>query len=237
MVLSRRPDRLITQSVVFEDIAERDYAAGILIFLTEISLAVESLLNYEQVLNRVVHLAIPKFADYCLLDITGEDGTLQRLAIAHRDPDKERLMHRLQTGTPELVRIGSDLRLFRSKPPEAITGTALDSVLAEVLCPVSCISVPLAVRERKLGVVTFVTAESGRYYCQEDLTVAKLMSRHFAAAIDNARQFEAECRARIAAEQALAETRTSALYSAGLSTGVRTDPEIGPHQPRGRARS
>ena len=54
----------------------------------------------------------------------------------------------------------------------------------------SMIVVPLVARERTLGVITLVTAESGRRYGEADLELAEELARRAALAGDNARLYE-----------------------------------------------
>ena len=63
--------------------------------------------DYESTLQRVASLAVPHFADWCLVDIQQPDGSVQRLAITHTDPAKVILAH----------------ELFRRYPPLRLTST------------------------------------------------------------------------------------------------------------------
>ena len=47
-----------------------------------------SSLDYETTLANVAALVVPTLADWCVVDIVGEDGAIQRLAVAHEDPAK-----------------------------------------------------------------------------------------------------------------------------------------------------
>src|SRR5690606_16201894 len=51
------------------------------------------------------------------------------------------------------------------------------------------IGVPLAIRDKVLGVVTFISAESGRRYNQKDLQLAEDLAHRAAIAIENARLY------------------------------------------------
>ncbi|HAL28502.1 MAG TPA: hypothetical protein DCP25_17470, partial [Chloroflexi bacterium] len=50
----------------------------------------------------------------------------------------------------------------------------------------SAMTVPLAARGRVLGALSFISAESGRRYGEEDLAIAKHLARRAALAVDNA---------------------------------------------------
>ncbi|HEY6227313.1 MAG TPA: GAF domain-containing protein, partial [Verrucomicrobiae bacterium] len=44
-------------------------------------------LDFKATLNRVARVAIPEFADWCVLDLLSADGNIERAAIAHADPN------------------------------------------------------------------------------------------------------------------------------------------------------
>jgi signal transduction histidine kinase len=58
--------------------------------------------------------------------------------------------------------------------------------LAQALGVVSLISVPLLARQRTIGMMTLISAESGRRYGQEDLWLAEALAARAALAVDNA---------------------------------------------------
>jgi PAS domain S-box-containing protein len=69
-------------------------------FLVEASTALASSLDYETTLSTISRLAVPYFADWCSVDIAGEDGTLNRLAVAHIDPAKIKWAHEISARYP-----------------------------------------------------------------------------------------------------------------------------------------
>ena len=70
------------------DISERKQKELAERFLFEAGTALSSSLDYETTLATVARLAVPHFADWCAVDMLGEDGLAHRLAVAHSDPDK-----------------------------------------------------------------------------------------------------------------------------------------------------
>jgi PAS domain S-box-containing protein len=197
-------------------------------FLVKASAILSSSLDYRETLASVARLAVPRLADWCVVDVLEDDGSLQRLAAEHEDPEKVALARDLQeryppdpdapygvdnvvrTGQPELV-------------PEILEATldemARDEVHREILRKLglrSYMIVPLVARGRMLGAISLVSAESGRRYGQADLELAEDLARRAAVAVDNARlymeaQAEVAERERTEAELRKAEARYRAL--------------------------
>src|SRR4029450_4924919 len=69
-------------------------------FLAEAGAVLGSSLDYEATLAAVARLAVPAIADWCAVDIVGERGALQRLAVAHIDPAKVEYARMLQERYP-----------------------------------------------------------------------------------------------------------------------------------------
>jgi signal transduction histidine kinase len=159
----------------------------------------------------VARLAVPRVADWCVVDILAPDGSLRRLAAVHADPttrDVARELQRrfppdpnapygvprvLRTGKPELYTEITDALLVQ------ITHDAEHLALLRSLGLRSGMCVPLVARERTLGALTFAVAESGRRYGAVDLALAEDLARRAALALDNAalyRQAQDAIRAR-----------------------------------------
>ena len=86
-------DDLATRAALAVDNARlyaRERATGDqLAFLAEMSSVLASSLDYETTLANVAQLIVPQFADWCAVDVVAEDGSIKRLAVVHRDPEKE----------------------------------------------------------------------------------------------------------------------------------------------------
>src|SRR3989441_4061711 len=80
-------------------------------------------------------------------------------------------------------------------------------------------AVPLSARGRTLGAITFASAESGRRFGRADLALAEELAHGAALAVDKARHYEAEGRARAAAEAA---SRAKDAFLATVSHELRT---------------
>ena len=71
---------------VIEDVTEEHEAALRQRFLAEAGQALASSLDYEETLQRVAQLAVPRLADWCAIELPDERGQLQQVALAHVDP-------------------------------------------------------------------------------------------------------------------------------------------------------
>jgi signal transduction histidine kinase len=217
---------------------QAEAAAGRAAFLAEVSRDLMSSLDYEQTLQRLADAAVPALADLCVVDLLDDEGKeagkLQRVAIALVDPSLRETVVRL--GRFPLQRdaeagLGSVLRTGRSELlsdvsealPELSTADPEQRSLIQSLGQRSIVRVALLVRERLLGVITLAIIDSARRYDSESLALAEELARRAAAAVDSALLFNAERRARAAAEEALkARERFISIASHELRTPVAT---------------
>jgi PAS domain S-box-containing protein len=172
-------------------------------FLAEASKLLSSSLAYERTLARLAELAVPGLADWCAIDMLTEDGRIERLAVAHDDPEKARRAQELQErhppkpdaphGAPQVIRTGEP-EFFPDLPREVVDAAIGDNEelgrFVEDMRPRSVICVPLAARGRMFGALTLLAAETHPPYTQADYELAADLARRAAVAVDNARLFE-----------------------------------------------
>jgi PAS domain S-box-containing protein len=179
--------------------AKRNEAA--LRFLADASKLLAELLDVPSTLQKVAGLAVPHFADWCAADMLEPDGSLRRVAVAHADPAKVELAHELHRRYPPdpaaPVGVWQVLRTGRSEllaeiPDSLVREAGRDEEYRRIVRELgvkSYIGVPLAARGQTLGVLTFVTAESGRRYGPADLRLAEDLAHRAAVAVENARLY------------------------------------------------
>jgi len=161
---------------------------------------------YRVRLESLARLTVPDLADWVEIEILDGDGTLERLAVAHRDPEREPVMREMQRRYPPqsyavhpaLTAIARSETLHAADiPDEALERTAVDSDHAALLRKIGvreALTVPLITRGRTLGAITLgMTSESvavGRRFTMEGIRLVEELARRAAIAVDNARLFE-----------------------------------------------
>jgi serine phosphatase RsbU (regulator of sigma subunit) len=160
-----------------------------------------SYLDYEATLEKIARLTVPELADWCLVDILEEGGSVNQLAAAHADPSIEGLLQGLRIhrrfGEDAPGTVAQVLRTGRSVlVPEVSESLLAERATSEEHLGLlrrleirSFMSVPLLARRRTLGAMTFVSSSPERRYDEEDLSLAENLAYRCALAVDNARLF------------------------------------------------
>jgi PAS domain S-box-containing protein len=186
---------------VIEDITELKRAEMSQRFLAEASRALTSSLDYQETLRAVARLAVPQIADWCAVDLAGGDA-IERVAVAHVDPRRVELAREVEERYPADPRSGTGVygvlergaaELYPEITDALLEQWARDPEHLELLRSVgmrSVMLVPMRLRDRVLGVVSFVSAESGRRFDEHDLVLAEDLALRAAAAVENARLYE-----------------------------------------------
>ncbi|MDP9368478.1 MAG: GAF domain-containing protein [Chloroflexota bacterium] len=190
------------------------------LLLAEASTLLAGSLDYETTLTRVAGLVVPRIADWCGIHIVEEDGSLSRLAVAHVDPTKVAWARELQERYPPDLDapsgFGAVLRngrseVYREISDAMLVATARDQEHLAMLRRIgfrSVMIVPLVTRGRTLGVMTLVSAESGRLFDPDDLALAEALAHRAAQAVDNARLYRQARAAIQRQEEVLAQLDT-----------------------------
>lgn len=201
-------------------------------FFAEASKVLASSLDYKTTLKSVVNLAVPYLADWCAVDLINEDGTIDRVEVAHINPAKVELAHELHRRYPPennpQSRLMEVLRTAKSEyvaeiPDSLLVTVALDEEYLQILRELNLKSymlVPLRVRGRTLGAMTFMSAESMRRYNPDDLALAEELAYRAALAVDNSLLYRDVNQARAEAEKAADRTIRLQSVTAALSESL-----------------
>lgn len=180
-------------------VAKREDELGLLAAAGE---ALSASLDHPDSLQRAAQVAVPAFADWCVIDVL-EGDVIARAAVATADPARaaraRELRDRFPPSQPANPRgpvaqaIASGRPVFMSEIPgsflEKVARHPDELALYRQLAPRSFITLPLPVGDRIIGAVTFITAESGRHYTSADLDLAKQLARRMALSIENSRLY------------------------------------------------
>ena len=182
--------------------SEREQARFSLSLLGEASRRLASSLDYETTLEQVAHLAVPRFADLCLVDIAHPGRPIRRLVVSRLGPEREELARDLvqryqgieipSGGLAGTVRAGDPVLIPEVEDSWLAEIAHADGNLEELrrLDLGSVMISPLTVRGRVFGALSFATDRAGRRYDEEDLKVAEGLARRAAQAIEKARLYD-----------------------------------------------
>ena len=191
--LKEQAERARSVELSHDEIARVERRLG---FIDEASAVLASSLDYMLTLRDLSRLAVPALADWCAIHVATEQGTLQFVSGAHRDPSKDLLVRALceyGSGRPPF---GAAQRPdMGSVTDELLQGRAEDEEqlkLFRALSPTSFIRVPMPARGQSAGTITLaVGSESGRSYDAHDLAFAEELASRAALAVDNGRLHQA----------------------------------------------
>lgn len=198
-VLDTPQGRLFT--VVLRDITDRKKVEETHRFLAEASAVLGRSLDYQDTMAGLARLALPHLADWCVIDVVEDDGSLRRIQAAHRDPELDRVAQGLLGYSPVPARPHPALTVLETGQPELIEtiSDAFNHAIAaddthlrilQALGITSLLVVPLVARRRTLGALTLASSNPGRLYTADDRLLAEELGRRAALAVDNARLYE-----------------------------------------------
>jgi PAS domain S-box-containing protein len=211
-----QPGRLPGFLASVHDITERKAAERTARFLAEAGEILGRSLEYEDTLRAISALVVPRFADWCFIDLMEADGGFRRIAVAHPPQlEAEAIARRLQRSyAPKSAPYGVSHAFARG------TSHLMNDVADDVLIAVSrddehrdallsmgirCfVSVPLTSRGATFGVMTFLGTGGRSRFDAADVALAEELARRAALAVDNARMYGSAQEANRAKDEFLA---------------------------------
>lgn len=161
-------------------------------------LLIDASLNEDAIVQRLVRLAVPAMADWCVLFLVDENGGHDRIEAAHRDPSRDVALRPFRNRQParpgrptavsEVIRHGTSTRVpeVQATDIDVLGRDEAERRALRALDPRSLMIVPLPGRGRTAGVVVLGSSRSGRRYRADDLARAEVLGRHAGLALDNA---------------------------------------------------
>lgn len=168
--------------------------------LSETGRMLSSSLDYQQTLRNVAWAAVPALADWCLVELADEPADRRdQVVVAHRNPQLRDLAGQLAGLEPDepgehsassrVIDTGESALLVEvdeSDLARIARGPGQLGVLRELGIR-SAIVVPMRIRDRAIGAVSFYTSDSLRRLTQADLALAEQLGRRAAVAVENSR--------------------------------------------------
>ncbi|WPB80176.1 ATP-binding protein [Archangium violaceum] len=200
-------------TVILRDVSAQKRVEEEQRFLVRAGEMLSSSLESERTLSSVAQLAVQSLADWCFVYLV-EGKQVRRAEVAHRQPGKQELAAAilgfpLDMDQPFLARevlVCQEPLVLPRVTPEQLTSMSQSAGHLELLRrlePRSLMGVPLGTKEGMLGALVFIASESGRSYTQADLEFAQGLGRLASLAVENARLYQAACRATRARDDVL----------------------------------
>jgi PAS domain S-box-containing protein len=186
-------------SVLLRDITQRKRTERTQRFLAQAGTILASSLDYETTLGSVGALIVPELADWSVIYIREDDGTVRRLEIKHADPARRALLQELlrypldprsphpafsvlETGRPEMIaEVGEQLLRALSRDEQQLR-------IYRALGLGSMLIVPLVARGETRGAMGFFS-EARHRYGPDEVSLAQDLALLAALAVDNARLY------------------------------------------------
>ncbi len=184
-----------------DEIKERKQIENILIYLSEASKILSSSLDYKTTLTTVAKLGVPAIADWCTVEMANEKGGIDLLAIAHSNPKKVKWARKYRkrtppdmsakTGSVNVIRTGKSE--FYPKITEEILKSAMKEediwIIRKMGGLSSAMIVPLIIKKKTVGAITYISSDANRLYAKADLAMAEEVANRAALAIENSRLY------------------------------------------------
>jgi len=173
-------------------------------------------LDDETVRERITRRALPREGSWCIVDVVEFDGAVHRLPVAHPDSARQSAAQlfadRWFPVPPALGAGPSD--------PRALDRNEAHSVAARhALGFGDLLVVPLVVRARVLGAITFVTREDDAPFSADEVKLASDLADLCALALDNERLYH---QARELRQSADIANRAKSMFLANMSHELMT---------------
>jgi signal transduction histidine kinase len=190
-------------------------------FLSDASRVLATSLDRAATLDNLGQLVVPELADWCVVYLWADDGSIEVAHLAHADPEQVDRAWEIarqwpprpdaEEGPVVVMRTGA-ARLIARVGDEHIEEVAQDDTEHQALKALglqAAMAVPLSARGHTLGALTLLSAESHRIFTLDDLELAQELGRRAGLALDNARLYRAADAARRESGRLLVEAQAA----------------------------
>ncbi len=170
-------------------------------FLNTLSKMLGSSIDYRTTLRNISKSIVPSLADYSRIVLVDENNHISEIFAHHVDPKKLKFVEKLYDaykklpettyGVEHIVITGKSEIMSIVSPQVTKSYNTSKSVQAIIneLNLTSYMGVPLKVKDKVIGAITFSSSRKDRIYSKDDLHFAEEVSMRVANAIENARNF------------------------------------------------
>ena len=200
----REAERAVAESLERETEARREAEAaeGRMRFLADAGARLAGSLDREATLRTLAHVAVPALADWCVVFLAEDDGTVRRLEAAADTPEHQALAGALlalpaERGAPRPVQLALESRdvvLMHDLPGGSVASVATDDEHARLLRELdlrSLLVVPLVLRDQVLGALGLAISTPGRRFEAATVETARELALRAALAVESARLYGA----------------------------------------------
>lgn len=194
--------------------AEAEARQKRLAFLADASKVLGGSLDCKETLQNLAQLIVPRIADFCVVHMAEENGSLRPVAVANADPrDHPKLRALAEQFPTSHAAYEGGKRVFETGKSE-IHCDLDDGALQELfdqqadrdfvrsMDVTAFITVPLRTRDRLLGTITMINVSAHRECGPDELSLAEELAQRSALALDNAGLYDSAQKARMDAERA-----------------------------------
>jgi signal transduction histidine kinase len=158
-------------------------------------------LDYASTLSTLAQLCVTEVADWAVIYAVNDQGLVQRLDVAHRDPGKADVVRAIREQPIDPDGGHPILAVLRTRSPLLVTDIDDDRLatiaqderhleLMRQLGVASFMLVPLVARNHVLGAIGLISSNPDRQFTEEDLAEANDLALRAALAVDNARLYD-----------------------------------------------
>jgi len=174
-------------------------------FLAEASRILAESLDLASTFCNLAHLTLPRFGDWCQIDVVTPSGGIRTVAVAHRDAELNELAQRLvgrihlnpdaRAGSPYTIRTGRTEVLGDARGiANDVVGDDLELDVYRRMGIGAAACVPLVADGAILGSITFCFGDPTRRYAPTDVHLLEEIGRRSGVAVKRATAFEREHR-------------------------------------------
>ena len=188
---------------VIQDVTERKFVEQRDRFLADVSVPLNTLVDHRSTLEQVARLAVPFLADHCSIDLAGEEGRLSRIvstsSLLAREAVGDNASATAARGATQPAAVRRMLESGETVVLDIVDPSMLDSfartrserLSLRAMNVRSYLGVPLALRDRQIGVLHFYRTDADAQYTPTDVKVARELAARVAVALENSRLYKA----------------------------------------------